>query len=289
MSPKEFRLCIEKVLKVPEKHLLLLREITHKLTSEWYRNWGPILKSTVERGLPTDITELVANYEPREITDYDEEFLLFWALEEAIKAHSSCVFLAKVADKLTGDGPEAKAWHALLQTTLQEGLPPITTEIGTFITDYDETIAAKLVRGSVDERCIGWYIEKEVSDELFPDDRTGKKHFLATTVYFPERGMSDEKLASWCEKNNKIVARLKEGIDLAITFPRPLLDKLRGVGIVGQRAADLEYQNSGGWGLYLAPMGDMDKDRRRHLNRFGEPDCRWGGHILVLEEILPQI
>jgi len=171
--------------------------------------------------------------------------------------------------------------EALLALVAKPKLGPTIVELGEFEANYDETFAKKIA-GNADPKRIGWHNREWVTDERYPDKRTGKKRFKASAVNFgllmPDEGKGS--VAQWCKDNKKIRATPKEGIDLALVNPRPKLDKVMPLALAGQF-----FVSAGGrrgalcFGMY---GGERDLS-----DVWLDPDGRWRGYwwFLVLEEL----
>jgi len=154
---------------------------------------------------------------------------------------------------------------------------PRVIDLGEFVVDYDETIAAKLL-AVTDPKAVGWRTDW-ATDEKFPDARTGTKRYKASAVYFG-RQMSDEDVETWCKAHGKKRATPKEGIDLARVSPRPKLDGVMPLALVGQFFVDADGDRDA---LYFRRSGDGRGLSYVWLFR----GVRWDAHwwFLVLEEL----
>lgn len=153
--------------------------------------------------------------------------------------------LAKVASKFSIEHPKARpereVWHSLFQKMLEEGLPnwayllgvhPTITELGEFAVNYGETIEQKLQSGAVsklvqsNKNFVKNFRNLYVNlGHGFPIERGGVVRYRASTVSFSaalSRGVIDE----WFRQNKKIVAGVKEGIDILLAFPRLKLNEI---------------------------------------------------------------
>lgn len=147
---------------------------------------------------------------------------------------------------------------AHINSIVEQGLPKVEpkriVELGEFIVDYNETIAAKLATVT-DPKVIGWRTDW-ATDERFPDVRKGKKRYRASTVYFGQP-IKQDTLEGWCRENKKILATPKPGIDLARISPRPKLDEVMPLAFAGQFFVSAGggrralYFSHGGGGRYL--------------------------------------
>ncbi len=153
---------------------------------------------------------------------------------------------------------------------------PDIVELGEHLVHYDPTIAHKL--DSDASECI-YYERQWVSDEMFPDVRTGSRRYKASAVRFGEV-MHDDDVAAWCAANKKICAWPKEGIDIIPATPRPKLDEVMPLALAGQFFV-------GGDGVNNVLYFDGDSKFRNLKFGWVGPKRLWGRGwwFLVLEEI----
>ena len=97
-------------------------------------------------------------------------------------------------------------------------------DLGEFEVNYDQTIVEKLA--ALDRRRV-FGSHRFITDEVFPDDRKGQKTWKASVVMFDQDIIAEVYLQEWASKNNKILARLKEGIDIVRSLLHP------GVALMG--------------------------------------------------------
>jgi hypothetical protein len=156
--------------------------------------------------------------------------------------------------------------------------PKQVVELGEYVVDYDETIAAKLA-AVTDPKAIGRRTDW-ATDEKFPDTQEGKKRYRASAVY-PGQYIAQDALEGWCRKNKKILATSKPGIDLARISPHPnKLDEMMPLALAGQFFVNADDDRSA---LYFYRDG---------VQRFLDyvwlaPDEKWHDlwWFLVLEEL----
>ena len=156
-------------------------------------------------------------------------------------------------------------------------LRPTIVELGVHEFDYDMSIVNKLAAIS-DPKQIAWRTEW-ATDEKFPDDRTGKKRFKVSAVHFGQ-WMAHDAVEAWCAENKKILARGKEGIDLAAILPRPQMDNVMSLALAGQFFVGA-YGNRRA--LYFSRLGDERGLRDCWLGPVGLWRDFWW--FLVLEEL----
>jgi hypothetical protein len=148
--------------------------------------------------------------------------------------------------------------------------------LGVFAVNYDESIQNKL-RQTTDGLCIRYYTDL-ASDQFFPDNRTGSKLYRVAAVrfWFPIR---QADLEEWCMRKDLILARPKDGIDLARARARPALDNVMPLVIAGQfteRGDALYFCRSARKRILVASgLGRESVDRQWPVNRW----------FLVLEDV----
>ena len=156
-------------------------------------------------------------------------------------------------------------------------IEPTVVELGEFDLNRGEKIATKLA-GVTDAKYIG-YQTPMVTDENFPDQRTGKVRVRASAVCFHQL-MAQDGIEKWCARNRKVLALPRDGIDIARVSPRPALDNVMPLAMAGQFFVDtLGYRHA----LYFDPDGY----ERRLDDVWLHPDEPWNAYwwFLVLEEL----
>lgn len=167
--------------------------------------------------------------------------------------------------------------NGIVEQRLPKLEPKRIVELGEFVADYDETIAAKLA-AVADPRVIGWHTNW-ATDERFPDAQRGKKRYRASAVHFGQ-SIEQDALEGWCRENKKVLATPKPGIDLARISPRPKLDEVMSLVLAGQFFVDADGDRS-------ALNFHRDGVRRDLGDVWLGPGERWddGWWFLVLEEL----
>ncbi len=195
-------------------------------------------------------------------------------------------------------GKDGPAWAAHLRRIREAGLPaapgvvvekptsePITICLGEFVVNYDETIAQKAEAATRTDGAappyIDWVNSFVVTDENFPDPRAGEKKFKAYAVCFGAEmpGEGENGLKAWCDKNKKILAMPKEGIDLAkakLAWPKRMMPLM----LPGQSA--LNHEGRYDTLCFRVPGGRLHLDFISRPSPQGLPE---NSRILVLEEI----
>ena len=92
--------------------------------------------------------------------------------------------------------------------------------------------------------------------------------------------MAHDAVEAWCAENKKILARGKEGIDLAAILPRPQMDNVMSLALAGQFFVGA-YGNRRA--LYFSRLGDERGLRDCWLGPVGLWRDFWW--FLVLEEL----
>lgn len=143
--------------------------------------------------------------------------------------------LARIASKFSiknpNARPEGEVWHAYLQKMLEQGLPdwayllgvtPTVFELGKFVVNYDETTeqklrceAARALINSEDFLSESRRLSKGVYRSA---ERKGLVHYKASAVGFNSY-LKRQVVGEWGCQNKKIMASVKDGIDIIAATP----------------------------------------------------------------------
>ena len=193
--------------------------------------------------------------------------------------------------------PEGKIWHAYFEKLTQEKLPnwayllgitPTVVQLGQVAVNYNETLAQKL-KSDAGRVLIqdGDFIEKsrKLSAGMFPSvKRSGVIRYNASVVSFNDH-LARQVIEEWSRQNKKIMAGVKEGIDIALATPPLKLAHALPLVMFGECRYDGQDYS------YAPSFREAHNRVGLSLERFdeGNTPMLWdkGWKFLALEELTP--